>query len=311
MDIQPANVSTLTKEITIEILSAFNLPQGEFWQNTIGPLFRKPAKRFSEIFAKFDQDCAAYGLSEAAKRLLPFFVESSKAIGTEHIPKSGPVLIASNHPGTIDGVSIIANSPRSDIKVIVGGMPFLQKLPVARQFTICSHRTDNAVRANVVRSSIRHLREGGALLIFPSGQIDPDPAVLPGAKKSLEKWSKSIAIMLRQVPETQFVPAIASGVLHERFTRTPLTLLKKDGVGKRRIMEFIQVMRQMVFQEKLGITPLITFDRPFSLQDFGTFGKPDAEDILQRLVERAKELLDKHATFLEQSIEIDHTQYAG
>jgi hypothetical protein len=311
MDIQPANVSTLTKEITIEILSAFNLPKGEFWQKTVGPLFSKPARRFSEIFAQFDQDCANYGLTEAAKRLLPIFTDSSKAIGTENFPETGPLLIASNHPGTIDGMSIIANSPRNDIKVVVGGMPFLQKLPVARNFTIHTHRTNDSIRANVVRSSIRHLKEGKALLIFPSGQIDPEPAVLPGAKEALEKWSKSIAIMLRQVPETRFLPAITSGVLHERFIHTPLTVLKKDGVGKRRIMEFIQVMRQLVFQEKLGLIPLVMFDRTFTLQDLGIMGKRDAEKILQEVVERAKELLDRHNSFLEHSPDYDRTQYAG
>jgi len=311
MDVQPANVSTLTKEITIEILNAFNLPNGEFWQKTIGTLFRRPARRFCEIFAQFDQDCARFDLPEAAKRLLPAFVESSKAVGVENIPKTGPLLIASNHPGIADGVSIIANTQRSDLKVVVGGMPFLQKLPVARNFTIYTHRTNNSIRANVVRESIRHLKQGGTLLIFPSGQIDPDPAVLPGAREALENWSKSIAIMLRQVPETQFISAITSGVLHEKFTRSPLTFLKKDGVGKRRIMEFIQVMRQMVFEEKLGLVPLITFDNAFTLHDLGLRGRKDAEQILQAIVQRAKSLLEQHKTLLDQSLNIDRTQYAG
>jgi len=299
MSIQPANVPTLTREITIEILNAFNLPKSEFWQKTIGPLFKKPARRFSEIFAQFDQNISQVGLSEAAKKLLPAFVEPPKAIGVEHIPKTGPLLIASNHPGTIDGVSIIANSPRDDWKVIVGGMPFLQKLPIARTFTIYTHRTNFSARANVVRASIQHLREGGALLIFPSGQIDPDPAVLPGAKEALEKWSKSIAIMLRQAPETRFLPAITSGVLHKRFIKSPLTLLKKDGVGKRRIMEFIQVMRQLVFEEKLGLVPMITFDQSFTLSDLGIVGFRDAEQIMRALVDRAKQLLDKHISYFE------------
>ncbi|MEJ2486695.1 MAG: 1-acyl-sn-glycerol-3-phosphate acyltransferase [Anaerolineales bacterium] len=311
MNVQPANVSTLTKEITIEILNAFSLPKGEFWQNTVGSIFGKPARRFSEIFAKFDQDIAAYGITEAAKRLLPYFVESSRAIGIENVPKEGPLVIASNHPGVVDGVSIIANLHRKDIKVIVGGMPFLQKLPVARNFTIHTVKNNDAIRANVVRSAIRHLKEGGTLLIFPSGQIDPDPAVLPGAREALENWSKSIAIMLRHVPETQFLNAITSGVLHEKFTHTPLTFLKKDGVGKRRIMEMIQVMRQMVFREKLGLVPLVTFDRSFTLHDLGIEGRKDAERIWKEIVQRAKILLDTHVTFLEPSITLDRTQHAG
>ncbi|HAY85617.1 MAG TPA: hypothetical protein DCY42_12065 [Chloroflexi bacterium] len=311
MIMQPANVSSLTKEITIEILNAFNLPKGEFWQKTIGTLFKKPARRFSEIFAQFDQDCAHYDLPIAAKRLMKAFVDTSKAVGTEYIPESGPLLIASNHPGVVDGLSIIANTKRNDYKVIVGGMPFLQKLPIARNYTFYTPRNNDSMRANVVRCAIRHLREGGTLLIFPSGQIDPDPAVLPGAREALDNWSKSIAIMLRQVPETQFLTAITSGVLHKKYTHSPLTFLKKDGVGKRRIMEFIQVMRQLVFEEKLGLVPFVTFDRPFTLNDLEIRGRKDADRVLQAIVQRAKSVYDVHVDLLEQPISLERTQYAG
>ena len=256
MDVQPANVTTLTKDITWEILGAFNLPRTEFWQKTIGPAFHEPARRFSEIFAQFDQDVYELGLTEACRRLVIHFVDSVKVLNVENVPSEGPLLIASNHPGIADGVSIISSTTRDDTKVVVGGMPFLQSLPVAKHATLCSHKSDQVVRANVVRNSIQHLKDGGAVLIFPSGEIDPDPAILPGAREALEKWSKSIAIMLRRVPETKFLPVITSGILHEKFTRSPLTRLKSDGVGKRRIMECIQVMRQLVFKEELGLVPL-------------------------------------------------------
>lgn len=310
MEVQPANVSTLTKEMIIESLRAFNLPEGKFWQTTVGKIFHLPAKRFSEVFAQFDQDIVEYGIAEAARRLVPVFADSFRAVGREYIPPEGPVLIASNHPGTVDGVSIVATALREDIKVVVGGMPFLQKLPVAKNFTIASDRFNQGIRANVVRSSIRHLKQGGAVLIFPSGQIDPDPAVLPGAREALENWSRSIAIMLRQVPETKFVPAITSGVLHQKFTNSPFIRFRQDGVGKRRIMEYIQVMRQLILKEKLGLSPLITFDQPFTLQDIGLIGKIDSEQILQALIERARTLLEKHTSLLDDRIDASRTEYA-
>jgi putative hemolysin len=37
----------------------------------------------------------------------------------------------------------------------------------------------------VVQSTIRHLRSGGSVLIFPRGRMEPDPAVLPGALESM------------------------------------------------------------------------------------------------------------------------------
>lgn len=309
MDEKPASVSVLRKEITIEILSAFNLPRSEFWQKTIGQWFDKPATRFSEVFAQFDQDVANFGLREAARRLMPVFTEPAVAVGAENIPQEGPLLITSNHPGTVDGVSIVASMPRNDVKVIVGGMPFLQKLPVASKYTIVANRHgDNVSRGNVVRQSIRHLENGGALLIFPSGQIDPDPAVLPGAAEALEKWSRSIAIMLRRVPETRLLPTITSGVLYERFIHSPLTILKSDGVGKRRIMEFIQIMRQLVMGEKFPLRPLVTFDQSFTLAEAGITNLRETDRVLQTIVERAKALLNTHISILPEYTHVDQTQ---
>lgn len=308
---KPADVATLTKEMIIESLGAFNFPRGEFWQNTVGKLFYWPARRFSEIFAKFDQDVANFGVTEAAKRLLTVFADSSRAIGQENIPREGPLLIASNHPGTVDGVSIVANAARNDIKVVVGGMPFLQKLPVAKDFTIVAQRTANSsVRANTVRQSIRHLKNGGALLIFPSGQIDPDPAVLPGAREALDNWSRSIAVMLRQVPEANFMPVITSGVLHKKFIKSPLIFLKNDSVGKRRIMEYMQIIRQLIFRERLGLRPLVTFDQPFTLAEIGEKSGVDSETILRAIIERARITLEKHSTMLDDHLDLNRPSYA-
>ncbi len=53
------------------------------------------------------------------------------------------------------------------------------------------------------RSGIRHLQNGGALLLFGTGLIDPDPAVYPGAEKEIENWSPSIDLFLRHVPECE------------------------------------------------------------------------------------------------------------
>lgn len=308
---KPADVATLTKEMIIESLGAFNFPRGEFWQNTVGKLFYWPARRFSEIFAKFDQDVANFGVTEAAKRLLTVFADSSRAIGQENIPREGPLLIASNHPGTVDGVSIVANAARNDIKVVVGGMPFLQKLPVAKDFTIVAQRTANSsVRANTVRQSIRHLKNGGALLIFPSGQIDPDPAVLPGAREALDNWSRSVAVMLRQVPEANFMPVITSGVLHKKFIKSPLIFLKNDSVGKRRIMEYMQIIRQLIFRERLGLRPLVTFDQPFTLAEIGEKSGVDSETILRAIIERARITLEKHSTMLDDHLDLNRPSYA-
>ena len=293
---QAANVSTLTREITIEILTAFGLPRSEWSQKIFGPIFRKPAVKFSRIMAGFDQNLEKYGLAAASRKLLAYFVEKATTFGVDNVPKEGPLLVASNHPGTFDGFAILADFPRDDVKAFAGGMPFLMNMPVASQYLIFSHSDATSVRANALRRSIRHLEGGGTLLIFPSGQIDPDPAVLPGAREALERWSKSIALMLRKVPETKLLTTITSGMLAKRSTKTPLTILRKGGVSKRRIMEFIQVMRQILLGEELGLKAHVTFAPPLTVEELGNLH--EADKVMRIIIDRAKQLLAQHMAFI-------------
>jgi 1-acyl-sn-glycerol-3-phosphate acyltransferase len=294
-----ANISTLKREITIEILAAFGLPRSEWSQKVFGPFFRKPALKFSTIMAGFDQNLEKYGVPMACKKLLSNFVEKATATGVEGIPKEGPLLIASNHPGTVDGLAIVKNLPREDIKTFSGGMPFLKNLPIASKYLIFSDRDETNVRVYALRKSIRHLEGGGSLLIFPSGQIDPDPHVLPGAREALEKWSRSIALMLRKVPETKLLTTITSGVLAKKFTKSPLTMLKRNGVSKRRIMEFIQMMRQILFSEKLGLKAHVSFAPPLTIDDLGDL--KDSNGVMKIVKDRAKQLLQQHMSWISRS----------
>ena len=82
---KPVSVSALKKKITIEILAAFGLPKGDFWQSIAGSWLRKPTTRFSEIFAKLDEDVAEYGLTEAVTRMLPNFVSKTNWIVYKNI----------------------------------------------------------------------------------------------------------------------------------------------------------------------------------------------------------------------------------
>ena len=81
------------------------------------------------------------------------------------VSKSGRVYVLANQftgkvdyhhqmTGTMDAVSIMANMCRDDVKIIVGGMPFLQSLPVGKDYTIMVTRDDDSLRANAVRRSI-------------------------------------------------------------------------------------------------------------------------------------------------------------
>ena len=62
--------------------------------------------------------------------------------------------------------------------------------------------------------------------------------------------------------ETRVVPAIASGVLQERFASHPLTWLRKDAMDKRRLAEFTQVIQQLIWPASIKAHPRISFGYP-------------------------------------------------
>ena len=89
-----------------------------------------------------------------------------------------------NHPGMTDTVALLAAlAGRPDLRVIAGDRPFLRALPhVARSLILLPE--GGGAHLPVLRAAIAHLQQGGALLTFPAGCIEPDPATFgraPGA----------------------------------------------------------------------------------------------------------------------------------
>ncbi len=111
----------------------------------------------------------------------------------ENIPTSGPVVVASNHPGAYDSFAIISRIPRPDVKIIISDIPFFKYMPNARERVLYA-TSEPSSRMNALRASLRHLEQGGCLVIFATGLIDPDPEVWGEAEASqhLEHWSPSL-----------------------------------------------------------------------------------------------------------------------
>jgi len=113
-------------------------------------------------------------------------------------------------------------------------------------------------RLAVVRAGAKHLKEGGALLTFPAGEIEPDPATFgpERAAASLQSWSHSYALFARLAPQTQFVPALVSHVISPAAQRHPLTWLRRTARNKEKLAAALQVAlpryRDLVAQVAFG-----------------------------------------------------------
>lgn len=251
-----------TKLILNELFKAFRLSQGGVLRKVIEPLVWKPAYRFCRLFGEIEATAIKYGLSAAARRGLQEFTQLNKVSGHEHLPGRGPLLIVSNHVGAFDILVILGQLFRNDVKVIASDIPFLHSFPVLRQYLIYTDfQAGSGMQA--ARQAIRHLKDGGALLLFASAGIDPDPELYAeAARDELKNWKPSVDLFLRQVPETQVVVSIVRGVVSRRWAKNPLRRIGKRPIDQRRIVEMLQIITQLLFPRKLLMEPKVQFSQP-------------------------------------------------
>ena len=114
----------LQRDITGEIYKAIRCPEVKIIREAIRSLVNSPTRRFAEVMADFDRVIKEKGLRQACVHLLKKLTDNITSINEEIIPTNGPTIVASNHPGTYDGITILSRLPREDVKIIVGANPF-------------------------------------------------------------------------------------------------------------------------------------------------------------------------------------------
>jgi putative hemolysin len=201
------------------------------------------ARRFALLAHEFDNLVGEQGLAQGSSWLLRRMTVGTQVSGGDHVPATGPVVVLANHPGMTDTVALAASlASRPDLRVIALDRPFLRALPnVARQLLLVPDH--EAGRMGVVRAGVKHLKQGGALLTFPAGEIEPDPATF-GRRKAVEsvlRWSDSFVLFARLAPHTRFVPAIVSNVISPEAQRHVLTFLRRTAHDKERLAAALQV----------------------------------------------------------------------
>ena len=201
------------------------------------------ARRFAIVAHEFDNLVGEQGLAHGCSWLAHRMTAGAHVSGCDHIPAKGPVVILANHPGMTDTVTLIASlASRPDLRVIALDRPFLRALPHAASHLILVPEHDVG-RMGVLRAGVTHLKQGGALLTFPAGEIEPDPATFGWCKAldSVLRWSDSFVVFARRVPETRFIPAIVSNVISPDAQRNVLTHLRRTPHDKQRLAAALQV----------------------------------------------------------------------
>lgn len=284
---QTERISALRERITSEIFFAMGLGRSGFAPRLLGPLFRLPAGRFARIADHLESAVPQGGLPAGAQAILDDFSMKVEARGTENIPQSGPLLIISNHPGAYDSPAIASAIPRPDLKIIASDVPFTRALVNTGKHLIYAPE-DIPGRMAALKAGVDHLRAGGAVLSFPLGEVEPDPAVMRGAGDRFHEWSPSIEVMLRKVTATRLVICIASGVMLKKFVKSPLTKIRRQPFHQQKMGELLQILQQMLFPKSFKINVQITFGDPISTGDLPPHG------LMPEVAAAARRQLEEH-----------------
>jgi hypothetical protein len=289
-------IRELRNKITDEICYALGLGRSGWRRFILRPLVWLPADRFSRFVARFDARVPLEGLPGGARQLMSDLGVKVQARGLEQVPREGPLLVVSNHPGAYDSIAIASLLPRKDLKIVVSDIPFLRAVPETCQRFIFVPPAGSG-RMAVLREAIQHLQSGGAVMIFAHGDVEPDPGFMQGARETIGEWSASVEVMLRKAPQAWLQVVIASDVLVEKFVRSPIARLRRTPTRQQKLAEFLQVIQQLVFPGSVRAEVHLSFARPVPASELG----PDR--LMPGVIALARALLGDHlAAFKENSI---------
>ena len=154
-----------------------------------------------------------YWFARGAVRMVAQTLWGLRVVGAENVPMTGPLIVASNHVAYLDPPVLGAAAPRRIAymaKIELFRIPGLGPLIAALgAFPVDRGKGDVAA----IRTSVKTLREGHAVGIFPEGGRNPSGLQTP----------KTGAALLAQLSGAPVVPAYISGTNGARFRR-PITV---------------------------------------------------------------------------------------
>ena len=264
----------LTQLCVDDLISAFGLGEVSSGRTVKESISRIPARRLARQILTYDRIVGESGLGAGGAWALKRLSRNTSIEGQENVPRGGPLLLVSNHPGLADAVALFAATPRDDLRVIAADRPFLEALPNTSRYLLTIGEI-SAGLSGVVRAAARHLRGGGAVLTFPGGRIEPDPAILPGAVEALNHWSSSADLFARLTPGLAVVPVVISGVISPSALRNPLIHLRR----RRRDREWLAATLQVLVPALRNVDARVEFGRPIYAEPGAAIGEAMIEEM--------------------------------
>lgn len=198
--------------------------------------------RLAQIYDRRPAGCTPHEFLQYTLEALGVSLNLVNASNLEEIPRTGPVLIVANHPlGGLEGVAIakVIADIRPDLKVLTNEL--LRRIPeLADIFIGVDVLSSDAAAGNVssIKQVHKHLKHGGAVLIFPAGMVS---AYERGHRRIQDRaWNRLAGQLLKRYQATCLPVHVggtnsrlfyAAGMIHPRLRTAllPRQMANKQG----------------------------------------------------------------------------------
>jgi len=198
--------------------------------------------RLAQIYDGRPPGCTTHEFLQHTLDALGVNLDLVNASNLEEIPRTGPVLIVANHPlGGLEGVAIskVISDVRPDLKVLTNEL--LRSVPeLADIFIGVDILSSDAAAGNVssIKQVHKHLKNGGAVLIFPAGMVS---TYEHGHRRIQDRaWNRLTGQLLKRYQATCLPVHVggtnswlfyAAGMIHPRLRTAmlPRQLANKQG----------------------------------------------------------------------------------
>ena len=178
----------------------------------------------------------------------------------QDIPETGRLLIIANHPfGVIDGVALcsMVAKVRTDYKIITHRVLRQAPAVMGNILPIDFDEDEKALRNNLQtrKDAMTHLKDGGAVIIFPAGAISLSPHLVD---KAIDTEWKTFVGKMASLPDTLIMPFYFEGrnsLLFQVARRISLTLgysLMFREIRRRMGSRLPVIMRKPIHSQELA-----------------------------------------------------------
>ncbi|WP_412971643.1 lysophospholipid acyltransferase family protein [Glaciecola sp. MF2-115] len=176
-------------------------------------------KKMDRLYRQHEmQGLSKEAFSDRLIQILKLDIQGAEKLKLK-IPKTGPVVIASNHPfGGIEGVILarLIGEVRPDLKVLANkGLGIFRE--ISDYFIFTNPLSPNDPKNGPsLRQCVKHVQSQGALLIFPAGKVSYYQKAKSGISEHV--WNKLVGRLV-SIDSCQYVPIFVNGENSKKFYR--------------------------------------------------------------------------------------------